>query len=394
MSYCVTDCLDPIKLTQDLVRCPSVTPRDEGALDVLSQALQGCGFAVTRLPFQQEGTARVENIFARVGARGRHLCFLGHTDVVPVGREEDWAHPPFAAEIVDGKLYGRGVADMKGGVAAFAAAASAFLLQHPDFDESISLMITGDEEGVSVNGTVCLIDWAQKNRQMPDVAIVGEPSNPSQSGEVMRVGRRGSWNGKLTVHGKQGHSAYPERADNPIPKLMALLQHVVDAKPDEGNEFFPASHIVISSVDVGNTAPNIIPAHAEALFNARFNNHWTGESFDRYMRSLLDQAAIPYDLESWCNAESFMSQGEDWRDLCRDVIADITGRIPRYDTGGGTSDARFIAAHCPVVEYGGVNATIHQVNEHSFVAEIEELSRIYLGILEKYFYASEIEMSP
>lgn len=383
----MTNILDFVALTQALVRCPSITPHDAGALEVLTVALEGCGFTVTRLPFQKEGTDRIENIFARIGTKGRHVSFLGHTDVVPVGRESDWTHPPFAAEIVDGKLYGRGVADMKGGVAAFAAACSDFLAQHPDFDESISLMITGDEEAMAVNGTVCMVEWAKDNGQLPDVAIVGEPSNPQHSGQVMRVGRRGSWNGRLTVKGKQGHSAYPERADNPIPKLMAILQNVVADKPDDGNEFFPPTHIVISSVDVGNPAPNIIPARAEALLNARFNSVWTGESFDRHMREVFDKAGIAYELKSWCNAESFMSSGEEWRELCRDAVTEVTGRTPRYDTGGGTSDARFVAPFCPVVEYGACNATIHQVDEYSPVAEIEELTKTYVRILEKYFYA-------
>ena len=381
--------IDPVILTQDLVRCPSITPADAGALEVMSTALRPMGFHAEHLRFQEEGTDAVDNVFARRGTTGRHLCYLGHTDVVPVGRESDWTYPPFAAEIHDGKLYGRGTADMKAGNAAFVAAVSRFLSRHADFEESISLLITGDEEALAVNGTVKVIEWMQQNGQLPNVALVGEPGNPERLGQVMRVGRRGSWNAKIVIEGKQGHSAYPERADNPIPKLIQILQHVLAEKLDDGTDYCPPSHIVISSVDVGNPASNVIPARAEALINIRFNDIWTDETIDSHMREVFSRAGIPFHAHSWCNAKSFMGgHDEIWRELVADAVEHVSGTRPAFDTGGGTSDARFIAPFCPVVEYGPVNATIHQVDEFCSVADIEALTRTYDMVLEKYFYGN------
>lgn len=377
--------VDPVALTQELVRCPSITPLDAGALDVMATALRALGFAVTRLRFEEDGTAPIDNIFARRGAGGPHLCYLGHTDVVPVGRASDWIHPPFAAVIDDGKIYGRGTSDMKSGNAAFVAAVSRFLADHADFGGSISLLITGDEEAVSVNGTVKVVDWMRAHGQIPDVALVGEPSNPDQMGQVMRVGRRGSWNARLYVDGVQGHSAYPERVDNPIPKMLRLLNRLVAERLDEGNAFFPPSHIVISSVDVGNSAPNIIPAHIEALLNIRFNSVWTSTTLEAHIRNILDGVGVPYRLECWCNAESFVVQDHGWRQIVADAISDVSGCVPRFDTGGGTSDARHIAPFCPVVEYGVTNATIHKVDEYVKLDDVEALTKTYARILERYF---------
>lgn len=380
--------IDPVALTQELVRCPSVTPLDAGAQEVMASVLRPMGFHVQHLRFDQEGTDPIDNLFARRGDRGRHLCYLGHTDVVPVGREEDWTYPPFTADIHDGILYGRGAADMKSGNAAFAAAVSRFLTKYPDFDESISFLITGDEEALAVNGTVKVVEWMRKCSQLPDVALVGEPSNPDEMGQLLRIGRRGSWNAKLTVEGKQGHSAYPERADNPIPKLLKILNEIVQQKLDEGSEFFPPSHIVISSVDTGNPAPNIIPARVSALLNIRFNDLWDKESIDAHMKQVMDRAGVDYRLDSWCNARVFMSAGEEgtaWREMVAAAVKDVSGKLPKMDTGGGSSDARFIAPYCPVVEYGVINKTIHQVDECCPVAHIEELAETYLRILERYF---------
>jgi len=377
--------IDPIELTQALVRCPSVTPLDAGALDVVDHALHSLGFTVTRLRFFDEESDAVDNLFARLGIEGPHLCFLGHTDVVPVGTEGDWVHPPFAAQIEDGKLYGRGTADMKSGVAAFIAAVSRFVQQNKDFKGSISLLITGDEEGPSVNGTIKVIEWMQRHCQMPDVALVGEPSNPKEMGEVMRIGRRGSWNARLVVDGRQGHSAYPELADNPVPKLIALLHRLLQEKLDDGSEFFPPSHLVISSVDVGNPAPNIIPAHAEALINVRFNDKWTSKTLDAHLRRLLDEVGVVYHLKGWCNAESFIVKDEAWRNLVVEAVQETSGQTPVFNMGGGTSDARYIAPFCPVVEYGGVNETIHHVDEYVKLDDVEELTRTYQVVLRKYF---------
>ncbi len=377
--------IDPVALTQDLVRCPSITPLDAGALEVMATALRGLGFEVTRLRFEEEGTDPIDNIFARRGTGGPHLCYLGHTDVVPVGRESDWVHPPFAAVIDGDKLYGRGASDMKSGNAAFVAAVSRFLQHKPDFDGSISLLITGDEEALSVNGTVKVVEWMRLNGQLPDMALVGEPSNPGQMGQVMRVGRRGSWNARLFVDGVQGHSAYPERVDNPIPKMLLLLNRLVAERLDEGNAFFPPSHIVISSVDVGNSAPNIIPAHIEALLNIRFNSEWTSATLEAHIRSILDEDGVPYRLECWCNAESFLVKDAAWRQIVADAITEQCGAPPRFDTGGGTSDARHIAPYCPVVEYGVTNATIHKVDEYVKLEDIHNLTETYTRILARTF---------
>lgn len=381
----MTDILDPVLLTQESVRCQSITPHDDGALEGMAQPLAKMGFDIHRLRFEEEGYDPIDNIFARLGTSGRHLCYMGHTDVVPVGRESDWTHPPFAAEIENGILYGRGVADMKGGNCAFVAAVSRFLHERPDFSESISLLLTGDEEAKSVNGSVKVIDWMRTQNQMPDVALVGEPSNTKHMGEIIRVGRRGSLNGKIMVKGVQGHSAYPERSDNPIPHLVRLLSRLIDEKLDDGTADFPPSHIVISSVDVGNPAPNIIPARAEAIFNIRFNDSWTAETLEAHLRSILDAVNPNYDMTVWSNAQSFVTANHPWRDIVINAVQKISDTKPRADTGGGTSDARFIAQDCPVVEYGLLNTTIHKVDEHASVADIETLTATYTEILRSYF---------
>lgn len=379
------DIIDPIFLTQESVRCQSVTPYDNGALDVMAQPLAAMGFDVARLKFEDINTAPIENIFARYGKGGRHLCYMGHTDVVPVGHEEDWTHPPFAAVIENGVLYGRGTSDMKGGNAAFVAAVSRFLSERPDFSESISLCLTGDEEAVAVNGTAKVIDWMKSQQQMPDVALVGEPSNFTRMGEVIRVGRRGSLNGRLKVKGVQGHSAYPERADNPVPHLVRLVHRLIDETFDSGTADFPPTHCVISSIDVGNTAPNIIPARAEALFNIRFNDTWSAVTLEVHLRSILDAVYPHYELEVWSNAESFVTANHPWRDIAVGAIQAISGTKPKEDTGGGTSDARFIAPYCPVVEYGLINASIHKVDENAAVSDILTLTDTYTEILRRYF---------
>lgn len=381
----MTDILDPVLLTQESVRCQSITPHDDGALEGMAQPLAKMGFDIHHLRFEEEGYDPIDNIFARLGTSGRHLCYMGHTDVVPVGRESDWTHPPFAAEIENGILYGRGVADMKGGNCAFVAAVSRFLHERPDFKESISLLLTGDEEAKSVNGSVKVIDWMRTQNQMPDVALVGEPSNTKHMGEIIRVGRRGSLNGKIMVKGIQGHSAYPERSDNPIPHLVRLLSRLIDEKLDNGTADFPQSHIVISSVDVGNPAPNIIPARAEAMFNIRFNDSWTATTLEAHLRSILDAVNPNYEMTIWCNAQSFVTANHPWRDIVINAVQKISDTKPRADTGGGTSDARFIAQDCPVVEYGLLNTTIHKVDEHASVADIETLTATYTEILRSYF---------
>lgn len=376
--------IDPIELTQALVRCRSVTPADDGALGVAATALSGLGFTLYPLSFRQEGYAEVQNLFARLGNDGPHLCYLGHTDVVPPGDETIWRHPPFAAIIENGLLYGRGSADMKGCNAAFIAAVSRFLAERP-LKGSISLVLTGDEESHAVNGTVKVIAWMRERGQLPDVALVGEPSNASAMGQTIRCGRRGSLSGSIIVRGTQGHSAYPERADNPIPRLLRLLTALDAAKFDDGTADFPPTRLVLSSIDVGNPAANVIPAQATCLFNIRFNELWTQESLDRRLRVLLDGTGEIYELKTWGNAESFVTPPGQWTETVSHAIAKISGTLPRRDTGGGTSDARFIAPFCPTVEYGLLNATIHQTDEHITLADLETLTLTYLEILRDYF---------
>ncbi len=377
--------IDPITLTQDSIRCQSITPRDDGALNVLANPLSKMGFDIHHLRFDGAGTEPIDNIFARLGTKGKHLCYMGHTDVVPVGQEGDWTYPPFAAEIHEGKLYGRGAADMKGGNCAFVAAVSRFLNEHPDFKDSISLLITGDEEAKSVNGTVKVVEWMKLNAQLPDVALVGEPSNTHHMGEIIRVGRRGSLNGIIKVEGIQGHSAYPERVDNPIPHLIRLLSRLIAEKLDNGTSDFPPSHIVISSVDVGNPAHNIIPARAEALFNIRFNDKWTAETLELHLRQILNEINTNYEMIVWSNAKSFVTSNHPWRDIVIQAVERVSGQKPMADTGGGTSDARFIAEFCPVIEYGLLNATIHKIDEHASIQDIEILTKTYVEILKSYF---------
>ena len=377
--------IDPVQLTMDSVACQSVTPADDGALDVMANALTSMGFTITRLRFDEDGTASIDNIFARLGSGGPHLCYMGHTDVVPAGRDADWTSPPFKPEIRNGLLYGRGVADMKGGNAAFAAAVSRFLHAKPDFRGSISFLLTGDEEAASINGTVKVIDWMLKNGQMPDVALVGEPSNINRLGDTMRVGRRGSLTGRLMVKGIQGHSAYPERARNPIPLMVPLLNVLIAEKFDDGTAEFPPTHLAFTSVDVGNMASNVIPAHIEAKFNMRFNDNWTKETLDTHLRHILNKVHTNYTLETRSNAPCFLTPGSPWLTLVSNAVEKISGIKPHHDTGGGTSDARFIAQHCPVVEYGLLNASIHKVDEHASIKDLEDLTRTYHEILMSYF---------
>lgn len=375
--------IDPVALTQALVKCRSITPADDGALDVVANTLIPLGFEVHRLRFEEEGTAPIDNIFARFGTEGPHLCYLGHTDVVPPGDESIWKHPPFSATIEDGILYGRGTADMKGCNAAFIAAVSR-LLNEQRPKGSISLLITGDEEAAAINGTVKVIEWMKQNNQMPDVAIVGEPSNASAMGQTLRVGRRGSLNGTITVTGIQGHSAYPERADNPVPRLIHLLSSLIDHSFDNGTEHFPPTHLVVSSVDVGNPAANVIPSKATALLNMRFNSLWTKDSLEAKLNELLKTTGEPYELKVWSNAASFITEPGEWTNLVRDAVEKISGKVPKFDTGGGTSDARFIAPYCPTVEYGLLNATIHKTDEHTTISDLQELADTYTEILRKY----------
>ncbi|MDQ6703951.1 MAG: succinyl-diaminopimelate desuccinylase [Pseudomonadota bacterium] len=375
-----------LDLCRALVRCRSVTPEDGGALGVLEAALKQAGFATQRPTFSEPGTPDIDNLYARFGTSAPFLVFAGHTDVVPVGDATKWRFDPFAGEVAEGAVWGRGTADMKGGVAAFAAAACAFVARRGLPKGSIGFLITGDEEGPAINGTEKLLRWAYERGERFDHCIVGEPTSWHVLGDTIKIGRRGCLNGTLIVAGRQGHAAYPERADNPIPKLMALLDALTAAPLDKGTPRFDASHLEIVSVDVGNPAFNVIPAEARARFNIRFSDLWTPETLAAELRRRLDSVGMKFTLEfEPCNAPAFLTMPGSFTKLVTDAVERKTGRRPALSTSGGTSDARFIRAYCPVVEFGFVGATSHMVDEHVSVADIEALTEIYAAILKEYF---------
>ena len=378
--------IDPLALARALIRCPSITPTDAGALDVLQAALESLGLVCTRLPFSEPGTADVENLYARIGTRPPNFCFAGHTDVVPVGDAAAWTADPFGGEVRDGRLFGRGAADMKAAIACFVAAVDRFLTRRRGgFDGSVSLLITGDEEGPSINGTRKVLGWLADRGERLDACLVGEPTNATVLGETIKIGRRGSLNCSLAVHGIQGHAAYPERADNPIPRLVRMLA-ALDATPlDDGSAFFDPSTLALTSVDVGNTATNVIPARAFAAFNIRFNDRHSAETLRDWIEARCRSVGGPFDLATTCNGEPFVSpQGP----LSRIVVAAVErvcGRRPELGTGGGTSDARFIKDACPVCEFGMPGDTAHKVDENVAVADLAALTEIYGAVLDDFF---------
>ena len=350
-------------------------------MDVLQGALTDLGFACTRLRFGE-----IENLFARIGTGVPHLCFAGHTDVVPVGNA-NWAAPPFSGEVRNDVLYGRGACDMKGAIAAFVAASARHLAKGVPTG-SISFLITGDEEGPAVDGTVKVLQWMQENGQVPDFCIVGEPTNPVQLGDMIKIGRRGSLNVKVTVHGTQGHVAYPQRADNPLHRLVRALGALTAAPIDAGSDWFEPTTLQLTSIDVGNTATNVIPASATAAFNMRFNERHSGKSLIAWLRATFAQYCDRFDLEPSISGESFLTQPGEHVEKLRRAIAAHTGRDPKLDTGGGTSDARFIANYCPVAEFGLVGATMHQVDERVPVVELRQLADIYEAVLADFLPAA------
>ena len=373
-----------VTLARDLIRCPSVTPDDGCCITTLAGVLEQIGFSVTLLPFG-DGEARTPNLFARLGTGHPHLCFAGHTDVVPVGSAQ-WQHDPFGGEIHDGILFGRGACDMKGGIAAFVAAVRLYLDRTPDRRGSISLLITGDEEGPATNGTVRVLEWMETQGQIPDFCLVGEPTNPAGMGEVIKIGRRGSLNARITVNGTQGHVAYPHRADNPVHRLLALLGELTAAPLDTGSEWFEPSSLQVTSVDVGNTATNVIPAQAHARLNIRFNDLHTGADLSGWLRTVTARHAPGAEVSISISGESFLTQPDAPVEALRAAIRAETGQAPRLDTGGGTSDARFISRYCPVAEFGLVGASMHKVDEHVSLADLKQLTAIYAGFLEKVMH--------
>ena len=379
----MSELTDPVSLTQALIRCPSVTPADHGALAVVEDTLSRLGFRCRRLTFEESGTAPVDNLYARLGTGAPNLAFAGHTDVVPPGDTAAWRVEPFSGELIDGAIYGRGAVDMKGAIAAFIAATARFLAGHQPAG-SISFLITGDEEGPAVNGTRKLLAWLEEQGETLDACLVGEPTNPTRLGEMIKIGRRGSLSGELIVHGTQGHTAYPERADNPIPRLLAMLGALTAEPLDHGSAHFQPSELVLTSVDVGNATSNLIPAEARATFNVRFNDRHSAGSLEARLRELLDTVGGRYELQTRASAEAFVTQPGPLTDLLESLIEHELGLLPELSTSGGTSDARFIKDVCPVVEFGLVGATIHQVDEHVAIADLEALTRVYRALLARY----------
>ena len=380
---------DPVAIARDLLRCPSVTPAEGGALSLLEKTLAAAGFRVERMTFSEPGTADVENLYARIGSAAPNLMFAGHTDVVPPGDAAAWAHPPFGGEIAEGWLFGRGAVDMKGGIACAVAAVLDHLNGTGLKKGSLSFLITGDEEGIAVNGTPKLLAWAAERGEKFDHCILGEPSNQNELGDTIKIGRRGSLNGHLIVRGKQGHVAYPERAVNPIRGLTRLIEALQREPLDEGSAQFAPSHLEFTSVDVGNQTVNLIPGEARARFNIRFNDCHTLPSLKALIeRRATDAAAGAIDFAfTWepSNAPVFVTAPGPFTELVAQAIAETTGRMPTLSTTGGTSDARFIMTYCPVVEFGLVGQTMHQVDERVPIADLRALTMIYRKIIERYF---------
>lgn len=384
------DARDPISLTQALIRCRSVTPDEGGALTLLENVLGAYGFQVHRMTFSDTDTPDVDNLYARHGLQGPNLCFAGHTDVVPPGPESAWTHPPFDAVIRDGVLYGRGAVDMKGAIACFVAAAVRVLERRGgSVRGSLSLLITGDEEGPSINGTAKVLDWLKDREERLDACVVGEPSNPNALGDEIKIGRRGSLTARISVRGKQGHAAYPQLADNPVPKLARLIDRLSSVTIDEGNLNFEPTRLQVTMVNVPNTASNVIPGEAHATLNVRYNDSWTRPKMEAWIKHTCDAAAAEvgarYDLAFSGTGDVFLTTAGPLVDAMTKAVQVVTGRVPELTTGGGTSDARFIYAHCPVIEFGLVNQTIHQVDERTPVDDLEKLTTIYENFIETYF---------
>jgi succinyl-diaminopimelate desuccinylase len=381
---------DPAALARDLLRCPSVTPAEGGALALIEGVLKPAGFAVHRVTFAEPGTAPVENLFARIGDAAPHFVFAGHTDVVPPGEASKWTHPPFAGEIADGTLYGRGAVDMKGAVACMLAAVLDHLAPHGGKPKgSISFLITGDEESIAVNGTVKLLQWAGERGERFDHCILGEPSNTTVLGDTIKIGRRGSLNGTLVITGKQGHVAYPERADNPVRGLVTLMSALMATPLDHGSAQFGPSNLEFTSIDIGNPVVNLIPGEARARFNIRFNDCHSQPSLKTLIERRAAEAAherVRWHIE-WepSNADSFVTKPGPFVDLVAGAIKGVTGNEPQLSTTGGTSDARFIKDYCPVLEFGLVGQTMHQVDEHTSVGDLATLTAVYRAILDRYF---------
>ena len=391
MSKTVIDKINPIELSQRLIRCPSVTPDEGGALDELQNVLEELGFRCQRLLFSESGTPDVDNLYARLGDRGPNFCFAGHTDVVPPGDRDEWGEDPFSGVVIDGKLFGRGSADMKSAIASFISAVQRYKSNvGEEIPGSISLLITGDEEGPAINGTIKVLDWMSKNNELIDACIVGEPTNPDHLGQMIKIGRRGSFTGWLTVTGVQGHTAYPHLAENPLSKLVKMLEPLAEEQLDQGTEYFPPTTVAISSIDTGNSATNVIPQKVTASFNIRFNDSRTAEDLEEWLRGHFDSVGGSYQLETACSSNAFITEPGALSEDLISAIKDVVGTSPEMSTTGGTSDARFIRKYCPVVEFGIVGKTMHKINEHVEIKDVELLTDIYTELLDRFFKRVEM----
>ena len=376
---------NPIELTKSLINCRSVTPENDGAIEQVAHWLEEIGFKSEILNFEEEGTASIKNLWSKIGSKGPTICFAGHTDVVPTGNIDEWSSDPFDANEVNDKIVGRGAADMKGSIASFISATRRFVSEYPDFPGSIGFIITGDEEGCAINGTKKILTWMKSNNISFDDCIVGEPTNPNSLGEMIKIGRRGSVNGIITVKGVQGHVAYPHLADNPIPKLVKILENLINQKLDDGTEHFQPSNIEITSIDIGNKATNVIPKEASANFNIRYNDLFDREKIEEEVHKRIKSLNYDYSIKFEHSGDAFLtSPGKLTKDLSK-IIEDQTGNIPELSTSGGTSDARFIKDYGNVVEFGLIGATMHKVDESAYIEDIKNLTEIYYQLLKKYF---------
>ena len=374
-----------LALARALIACPSVTPADAGAQDVLAAALAALGFSVHRLRFGVAPDGPIDNLFATIGTGGPHFAFAGHTDVVPAG--DGWSVDPFAADVADGRLVGRGAADMKGAIAAFVTAAARHVARHDSRGApgTLSLIITGDEEGPATFGTAPLLDWMEQHGHVPDLCLVGEPTSARMLGDTIKVGRRGSLNAWITVNGAQGHVAYPARADNPITRLVAILGDLKARGLDTGSDWFDASNLEVTDISVGNPATNVIPAQASARLNIRFNDHHRGSDLEAWLRATVAAHAPSADVTVRISGEAFLTEPGALSGIVADAVTAVTGIVPDLSTSGGTSDARFIRRLCPVVEFGLPGASMHKIDESVAVADLATLVEIYDGVLQRVF---------
>ena len=377
---------NPIELTKDLIGCRSITPENDGAIEQVSHWLEEIGFKSEILNFEEAGTASVKNLWSKIGSKGPTICFAGHTDVVPTGNIDEWSSDPFDASEINNEIIGRGATDMKGAIAAFISATKRFVEENPNFPGSIGFIITGDEEGCAINGTKKILGWMKEKNITFDDCIVGEPTNPNTLGEMIKIGRRGSVNGVITVEGVQGHVAYPHLADNPIPKLIKLIDNLINSSLDEGTDHFQPSNIEITSIDIGNKATNVIPRKASANFNIRYNDLFDSKKIEEEVHKRIESLNYNYSVVFEHSGDAFLTRpGKLTEDLSK-IIESQTGHVPEWSTSGETSDARFIKDYGNVVEFGLIGATMHKVDESASIEDIKNLSEIYYQALKKYFY--------